>query len=56
MRYTKPNVLMTTSATVAIQTGGGQYPITGMKQSNKRDFVNGPAPHLSTTGAYEADE
>jgi hypothetical protein len=51
MRYTKPHVLTTLSANLAIQTGSD--PPSG------KNFPMVDNPHAqtqSTTGAYEADE
>jgi hypothetical protein len=56
MRYTKPNILATVNADGAIQNGTGASEHGGAKMSIKADFRNGPLPHTSTTGAYEADE
>jgi hypothetical protein len=56
MQYTKPNLLATVRADAAIQDGTGASEHNGTKMSIKADFRNGPLPHTSTTGAYEADE
>jgi hypothetical protein len=58
MRYTKPNVLATVNANVAIQSGAGATATGGVKANNNRDNPLGSNPHLmiSTTSAYEADE
>ncbi len=55
MRYTKPNVLATVNANVAIQNGTGATANHGMKRSNLQDF-DGSGKTLSTTAAYPADE
>jgi hypothetical protein len=58
MRYTKPDVLATVNANVAIQNGTGATETGGFKANNNRDNPFGANPHLmiSTTSAYEADE
>ncbi len=55
MRYTKPNVLATVNATVAIQAGTGATATGGMKRSSHNDF-DGSGASFSTTSAYPADE
>jgi hypothetical protein len=58
MKYTKPNVLATAKAGVAIQTGDGAAGMGGTKNSTNFPDSIPPGSHLhkSTTGAYEADE
>jgi len=58
MQYTKPNILTTTKASVAIQNGTGRTAHGLNKRGVNADNPNGPNPQLimSTTSAYEADE
>jgi hypothetical protein len=58
MRYTKPNVIATRNASVAIQNGTGRTKHGLQKASVNADNPAGPNPTLmiSTTSAYEADE
>jgi hypothetical protein len=58
MKYTKPSVLATANAAVAIQNGGGRAGMGLSKLStNFPDSIPvGSHLHKSTTGAYEADE
>jgi hypothetical protein len=51
MQYTKPNVLSTTKANAAIQTGNGSGAKLGVQLDSKNQIQMN-----STTGAYEADE
>jgi hypothetical protein len=56
MRYSKPNMLSTVQASVAIQNGTGATKMGDAKASILfADHVQGN-PVRSTTGAYEADE
>jgi hypothetical protein len=56
MRYNKPTILTTVSASVAIQEGEGNTKM-GLPKANPifADHVR-TNPVRSTTGAYEADE
>jgi hypothetical protein len=58
MRYTKPNILFTEKATIAIQNGTGRTAHGQSKKGINPDNPNGPNPQLimSTSSAYEADE
>jgi hypothetical protein len=58
MRYTKPNVLATAKANVAIQNGTGRTARHLAKAGVNMDnpFGSQPLLHISTTSAYEADE
>ena len=53
MRYTKPNVLATLDANLAVQTGGDAP--NGKNSLQIQDNMTDPNVR-STTGAYEADE